>query len=1000
MKGRAEIEFGLLGALIAAPDGSPVRITSARQRSILGILLTNLNEDVVTDRLIENVWEGRPPKSARAALQVHMSHLRKAVGRELIATSPNGYRIELSTTALDVTVYEELYDQARSVVADDPAKAISLLEEARGLWRGNPLLDFAYEGWAQPEIRRLEALRLEAMAELFEARLARGERGIAAEIELVLVEDPYRERLQGLYARALYREGRQTAAVRSLDEARERLRAEFGLDLSPELRDLEQRLLEQSSDLDVAPTSGRLPTATTSFVGRQAELTALANKLDESRVVTVVGPGGVGKSRLVLEEASRLSTLGTDVRWVELAAVDSPDVVDRQALQSVGIRESPGHTARDSLALGIGDRELVLVLDAAEQLLASVADLVAMLLEHCPRLRILVTSRERLRVTEESVLPLDPLPVADEADGAVELLLDRIRSLNPVIPDGEVDRSQLSRLCAALDGLPLAIEIVATRVSDLGVAKVLHEIHLIPETLRIPDRLLATIGFSYELLGKDSKQLFELLSVFMGSFDLEAARYVAEVIGLEPRGVLDSLSLLVDKSLLTVESTAIGRRYRMLDTIKAFAADRLNGRKREEAQDGHASYYLQLGIQLGGSLRGGPGQAESLRLLDADLPNLVAAGRRASTKDPSLLLEAAWELLPYWIARSRSLSGYEFTVMGRGHLEEVKPRIAVNALVAEAWLAELARDQDVADRVARKALDLANAACPDLEYRALLAIAHANFNGKAPAIAVETGMRAGELAKRAGDDWIAGWAWMTAGTASYEVGDLKRSTPALEKALAILSELEDVNGTAWTIWCLGMAARHQGKPEEFEERMSDALAMFQRIDDGFGTTTAIWGLAEAALMRGDPGRARVLYRRSLDHELEALPTDNEAAVFGRLATIALEERNPDEARSLIAEGAGTLPESSAWAAAELCLPLTRWALDKDDGARVAPVVFAALSHFEERGLKWAPDIRKRWDEVLGELEADLGATGVEAARSTSAEMTEHEVVLWLRSELG
>ena len=1000
MKGRAEIQFGLLGPLIAAPEGAPVPIGSSRQRTILGILLVNANQVVVTDRMIDLVWEGGPPRSARSALQVHISHLRTALGRDLIVTTPNGYKIDLPRAALDFTVYEDLFEQARTVAGDDPEKAVSLLRDAIGLWRGQPLLDFAFESWAQPEIRRMEELRVEVMTELFEARLAIGERGLAAEIEQMAADYPYRERLQSLLAQALYREGRQTAALRSLETARGRFREDLGLDLSPELRSLEQRILEQSDDLDSVAISHRLPTAATSFVGRSSESAELAKLLTEKRIVTVVGPGGVGKSRLVLEESWRLASGGDDVRWVPLASVESPDLVDQQVLQAVAIGETPGHTARDSLILGIGGRELTLVFDAAEHLLASVSDLITILLQRCPRLRIVATSRERLKVPDETVLGLEPLPFDDGLDGAVDLLIHRIRTVEPTASEEDFDRQELSRLCAALDGLPLAIEIVAARVSDLGVAKVTEEIISLPETHLMSERLVATIQFSYDLLGPDARRMFELTSIFMGSFDLDAARHVAGAIRLEPGGVLDWLSLLVDKSLLGTESTQVGRRYRMLDTIRAFAASQLEGPDREAVAGRHANYYMELAIGFGQALRGGPGQPGALLQLDSDLPNLTAAASRVGAGEPELILGAAWELLPYWMARTRSVSGYDFTRLGRPLLNEVSAATAVRALTAEAWLAELAKDQDVAHGVAEEALTLARASASEVEYLALFAVAHANFNGRAPAIAVETGPHAAQLAAEAGDDWIEGWAWMTAGTASYEIGDLVRSVPALEKALEILSRIEDVMGMAWTIWCLGVAARHLGRFDEFEERMTDALGLFQRIGDGFGVTIAVWGIAEAAFVTGDLERAKAFYRRSLEHDLEVIPPDNEAAVFGRLALIALEEDAPDEVPALLAEAADRLPGFSVWAAADICLPLAIWAFDEGQTDRFAPLVFAALDRFHARGLEWEPDMRRRWGDVLHRLEVELGPKRLAAARSTSDQITQSGLIAALKSELG
>lgn len=494
------MRFGVLGPLTVrigvgagndAGDGAgaAVRVPEAKVRALLAVLLTHEGRPVPPDRLVEDLWGAEPPGKPANALQGKVSQLRRAIGRDRVVHGPAGYALDLTGAEVDADRFEQLVTRARSAA---PARArADLLGEALGLWRGAAYADFRDEPFVRTAVRRLEEQRLAALEERARARLDLGEHPqVAGELTALVARHPLRERLRLLQMRALYRAGRQAEALASYAELRALLAEELGADPGPEVSALRAAILRQDPSLNArttpAPASPPAAplTSLTSLVGRDDAVHEVGRLLSTARLVTLTGAGGVGKTRLALAAAARLAdTCASDfrdgVRLVELAGhrTDDPDdiaeAVARQVASALGLRDDPATPgAGDQLAAALRERRTLLILDNCEHVVEPVARLAERLLLAASGLRLLATSQEPLAVPGETVLPVEPLQQAD----AVRLFTERATAADPGFaaagpgsgPDTEAAKA-VAAICRRLDGIPLALELAATRVRALGV---------------------------------------------------------------------------------------------------------------------------------------------------------------------------------------------------------------------------------------------------------------------------------------------------------------------------------------------------------------------------------------------------------------------------------------------------------------------------------------------------------------------------------------------------
>ncbi|MDP9441416.1 MAG: winged helix-turn-helix domain-containing protein, partial [Actinomycetota bacterium] len=650
------LRYGLLGPLEVRSDGGLVRLASNRQRLLLSVLLLAPNRTVPAERLVEELWGDSLPSDPGAALRTQVSRLRRALGPAAAAldTADGGYRISLERGELDLTRFEDLLADVPGADGDD---AVRLLDEALGLWRGPALAEFSDRPFAQPEAVRLEELRLAAIEQRSEVLLTLGRPGPAtASLEALLAEHPGRERARGLLMEALYHDGRHTDALAVYQSWRRHLAEELGLDPSPALQRLEREILQHtlaSRQPDhPAPGQPSLPVPVSSFVGREADVASVGELLGKVRLLTLWGPGGVGKTRLALEAvATVLDRYPHGVRFCDLVAVRSPGAVLRAIATTVGLKERALRSLGDQLVEHLADRRMLLVLDNCEHVAEAVATVAQRVVRETRRVDVLATSRERLGVDGEQLLAVAPLRATGPDPPAVRLFVDRARAAVGVAPE---DEDTVSRICARLDGLPLAIELAAACLRGLTVAEVHRSLDQRFRVLTMGSRtdsrhrsLRAVVDWSYGQLAPAERRVFERLAVFAGRFDLGAAAVVAGE-GSTGEEVAEAVLGLVDRSLVSAHRGADTTKYSLLDTLGSYGLERLAEQDAlDAARDRHARWAVELAGRAAEGLAGSD-EARSVAALRSSLDELRAAHAWLVGTDPELSLRLSADL--HWYA--------------------------------------------------------------------------------------------------------------------------------------------------------------------------------------------------------------------------------------------------------------------------------------------------------------------------------------------------------------
>ncbi|MFK0154561.1 BTAD domain-containing putative transcriptional regulator [Streptomyces sp. NPDC090493] len=875
------MRFGILGPLdVRTGDGTPLNPGGPRPRALLTLLLLDAGRPVSLQRLTDGLYGAEPPAGAANALQSQISRLRRRLAphAEIEATA-TGYRLAAASDTVDAHLFETWSAAGRAALAaGDHRGAAARLREALALWRGPALPDLPDAG---AEAARLDELRLAAVQDRVEADLALGGGAeLVPELRALLAGRPLSERLYGQLMRALHAAGRPAEALTVYEEARRTLADRLGADPSPELSALHLELLRGA-----APERPRLPVQLTRFVGREPELVRIAAGLAASRLLTLTGPGGAGKTRLAIEAAQQ----HPGACLVELAPLTDGSRIPYAVLAALGIREglrAPAADTTDRLLAALEERELLLVLDNCEHLVEEAARLTALLLAACPGVRVLATSRESLGITGEVLVPVPPLP----PEPAVRLFLDRARAVRP----GFDGHTRVADVCAALDGLPLAIELAAARLRTLTPDELADRLQdRLDDRFRLLSRgdrskaprhrtLRAVVEWSWGLLDEEERELARRLTVFSGGATLAA---VEAVCGLPyPEDVLASL---VEKSFLEVSEG----RYRMLETIRAFAAESLSGP--EGLADAHAGYFLRLAAEAEPHLRGG-GQLPWLARLAAEHANLDAALRHLVRRDTAGALRLMGPLSWFWrlrgvhgerVATARELLAAAGDAPPSG-LEEEYVLCAVNALSGAGDEPELiARVDAVLDayrgplrmpyilvlwavaagpRPATDAHALALAGSSPWA-RALLDVGlgfRAQFAGR-PRESEEYFTRALAGYRATGDRWGLANCLDPLGMLAHARGESGRALELLDEGLAHVRELAAPEETADLLRTRATVLLHRGDTATAVAHFEEALALARGAGLPDKVAAARRGLGDAARLSGNAARARVHYEDAL-----------------------------------------------------------------------------------------------------------------------------------------
>lgn len=839
----AAVDVRLLGPLEVEVAGELMAFEGVKQRTLFVALALRAPDAVSADELADTLWGERIPSGVTQALQKHISRLRGRLADDGLAVrhQPAGYSLEIDPLAIDVRRFEDLLARARVALGrDDPQLAIADLQSALGLWRGEALVDCRFEEFAQSEIARLQELRSEAIEERFAAELAAGGgEGLVGELRALVAGEPLRERLRGQLMVALYRAGRQAEALETMRVGRQLLVDELGIEPGPELRELERMILAHDSALAAErPRTGlaaRVPAPANETIGRGRELSELTELLVGRgvRLVTLVGPGGVGKTRLAQEAARAVGAkFGAGAVYVELDG--DGDVLIAAAASALGVVAATARELGERLDRATRGAPALLVLDGLDRA-AEDARQLGELLAEVGNLTVLVTGRAALRLSAEHVYHVRPLT----ACSATALFTARVRAM---LADraADEDRAIVSAICARLDGLPLAIELAADRARLLPLPALLERLQDRLDLLtggpcdRPPRQrsLRATLELSWEALTEPERRLLGRLTVFEGGASLEAAEAVC---GPATDGPLDSLlcSLLDSSSLLRTDSGSEAQlRVGMLDTVREFAAEHAAaGENLVMFERRHAAYFLSY-CEHAAEQAARTDQRRWLDRLARERANVrLAFDRllRAGATDEALRVAIAFARALPWDAHAHEVRGW----LGHALAASPPPTPALQASGLY-WDGALALSMGLFEDAVKQLTAAAEAARearePGTEAAALAALARRAILTSAPDMAALCEL-AVSAARGVGDPMLIADALLTSAGACERAKAWKRAGALAAQALELYLAVGDPYGAAWALAELGWYDMVHGRLEESEAHLGEALELRRRHGD-------------------------------------------------------------------------------------------------------------------------------------------------------------------------
>ena len=657
---------------------------------LLALLLSKPGAVFSYDRIIDALLEGSDPRRGRQNVYSLVSRLRRTLQPDLdrparsafIVRRGEGYAFNTDAPfAVDTQRFEDLIEEANSLEQDDRfGEARGRYRQAVDLYTDDYLSENRYQDWTLELRQSLREQYLRALEGLATCQAKTGELAAAISTsERIIRIAPHQEQGYRLAMYYQYCAGARERAEIAYQDCVRSLKESLDVEPSQELIDLRQKIRADTAPRLVTWVPHNLPSPITSFIGRETEIEELCDAVHENRFVTLLGLGGIGKTRLAIEAGSRLREAFRDGVWLaDLGATSNPDRVLQHLAKVLGVDLSLEREAADAIAQRLQPKSSLLILDTCERAIDGIAPLSERLLQACPHLHILATSREALNVPGELILKVPPLGLS-EARGsaasiadcdAVRLFAERTRLGLPGFQVTEQNADVVARLCRKLDGLPLAIELAASQARGVPIAEILHQVeeHSMVKAWdsRAGDARLrsldASVAWSYSCLATSERAAIARASVFSGGFDLEAARQVLVEPEDEPCAISNCLRQLEEKCLLVFDATPGTERYRLLDTIRAFGRQRLaEDNELEVTRDRHLGYFGTLARRASRELQG-PLQGTWLRKLDTDLENLRAALRwalEAPHTEAGLLLTC--DLCQLWMSRNLHQEGLDWS---------------------------------------------------------------------------------------------------------------------------------------------------------------------------------------------------------------------------------------------------------------------------------------------------------------------------------------------------
>jgi predicted ATPase/DNA-binding SARP family transcriptional activator len=958
----SQVQIGMLGSFeVRTDNGVFADVPGARLRGLLIALALEPGRVVPKARLVDWIWGEHPPAEAANALQRLVSRLRKALPEGSVEGQTDGYRLRVEPDAVDAVRFERLVGQARN---DEDPRRVRLLREALALWRGAAMQDVGLPDSAafDAAVTRLERLRLTAMEDRFDAEISLGHGAdLVTELTDLVAAHPVRERLVAALMRALAATGRDTEALLVYQRTREALADALGVDPSPELSAVHVALLRGETGRQKENRNTNLRAELTSYIGKDADIKAVAELVAEHRLTTLIGPGGSGKTRMATETAHTLLGDLPDGAWlVELAAIGADGDVAQAALAGLGLRdallgEAPDAEPTDRLIAAIREREALLILDNCEHVIGSAAAFAHRVLGECRRLRILSTSREPLGITGEALWRVVPLALPErdagpgeiESSPAVRLLWDRASAVRKDLAVDTHTLSTMARVCRALDGMPLAIELAAARLRTMSLDQLADRLDDVFRLLTGGSRtalprqrtLRAVIDWSWALLTDAERVVLRRLSVFSGGASLEAAERVCAGDTVEAGQVLELLTALTEKSLVVADSDKAPR-YRMLGTIKEYAGQRLaEAGESDLARHAHLAYFTELSETAEPYLRRAE-QLEWLAVLAAEHDNISAAmrGAVAAGEAQAAMRLAATAGLYWWLS---------------GHKAEGNEMI----------MAATKTPGEVTD-----------------EIRAMVYVIVVTF------------LNSGPGDEHHAEEWI------------HEAYRISQRTQLVRPVLRLIAPLErmlqapDDALSAWEPllgsedpWVRAMARLQLGKMRvvlgqggrEADAHLELALAEFRAVGERFGISFALTELAERIAVRGDFSGACEYYDQAVAAVTELGAVDDAIRMRSRQAQLYWLLGDADSSGGALAE-AQRYAERVTWPGALALLALSkaelaRWRGNAEEAHQQLRVAITILGDEAEQA-----HVRATTDNLLGYLADNLGVARAHHASACQA----------------
>ncbi|WP_432948304.1 BTAD domain-containing putative transcriptional regulator [Kribbella sp. CA-253562] len=943
------MQIGMLGPFeVRTGDGALVDVPGARLRGLLIALALRPGQVVTKATLVDWIWGENPPADAANALQRLVSRLRKVLPDGVVEGHAEGYKLEVQTDAVDAVKFERLVGQARR--QEDP----KLLREALDLWRGGALQDIGLQDSTAYDaaITRLEGLRLAALEDRYDAEIALGNGAeLVTELTDLVAAHPVRERFVAALMRALAAAGRNADALQTYERTRQALADELGVDPSPELLAVHVALLRGEIGRKPEDRKTNLRSELTSYVGKDDDIAVVRDLVAGHRLTTLVGPGGAGKTRLATETGrTLLGELPDGVWMVELAPIGVDSDVAQAVLTALGLRDGLQAEGSDveptaRFVTAFRERDALLILDNCEHVIESAATFAHRVLGECHRLRILATSRESLGITGEALWQVVPLalPASDvdpaeiESSAAVQLLRERAGDVRKDLAADPHTSATMARVCRALDGMPLAIELAAARLRTMSLDQLADRLDDIFRLLTGGSRtalprqrtLRAVIDWSWELLSDAERVVLRRLSVFSGGASLEAAERVCTGDSVESWQVLELLTALTEKSLVVADGDKAPR-YRLLGTIREYAAQRLaEAGETEPARQAHLAWFTELAETAEPHLRRAE-QLEWLAVLAAEHDNLSAAMRgaiAAGEAQQAMRLAAAAGF--YWWLGGHKAEGNELVM--------------------------------AATRIPGEVTD---------EVRAMVYVIVVTF------------LNTGPGDEHHAEQWIHEAYRVSRRTrlARPLLGMIEPLERLLQSPEAALTAMESLLGSE-DPWVRAIARLQLGKMRvvfggqgglEADAHFELALAEFRAIGERFGISFALMELAERIAVRGDFAGACAYYDQAIAVVMELGAVDDAVQKCSRQAQLYWLLGDTESSDAALAE-AQRHAERVSWPGALAMFALSkaelaRWRGDADEAHRQLRVVATTLGDEAEQ-----PHVRATTDNLLGYLADDLTA---------------------------